>query len=143
MQIITGWLILILGGLLYLAQIISSVNFALAQKLGIQERPEQTDRVLQTAERYTAYWDLVTLGWLPLSGILMIIDHDWWPIAALTGGAIYLDASGREAAKIFSLRKEGFRLGTKGQQRAFLASYIVMALMGTALIAYSISKLAI
>lgn len=141
MQITLGWLLLILGGLLYFAQIISSINFELAQRLGIQESPEDTDSILQTAERFTAYWDLVTLGWLPLAGILMIIDHVWWPIVALVGGAIYIDASGREAAKIMSLRKEGFRLGTKNQQRVFLASYIVMAIIGLVLIGYSMSKL--
>ena len=141
MQITIGWLFLILGGLLYIAQIISSFNFKLAQQLGIQESPEETDSILQTAERFTAYWDLVTLGWLPFAGMLMIIDHDWWPIVALVGGAIYLDASGREAAKIISLRKEGVRLGTKSQQRVFFGSYIVMAIIGLVLIGYSFSKL--
>lgn len=143
MQIAMGYIVLFLGGLLYLAQLISSVNFELAQRLGIQEAPKETDSVLQTAERLTAYWDLLTLGWLPLAGLLMVIDHAWWPIVALVGGAIYIDAAGREAAKILSLRKEGFRLGTKGQQRTFFASYIVMAAMGIVIIGYSITKLAL
>lgn len=141
MQITIGWTLLLLGGLLYFAQVISSINFKLAQRLGIQESPKETDSILQTAERFTAYWDLVTLVWLPLAGLLMIIDHNWWPIAALVGGAIYLDASGREAAKIISLRKEGLRLGTKNQQRVFFGSYIVMVVIGVVLISYSISNL--
>jgi hypothetical protein len=140
-QITIGWVILVLGGLLYLAQVISSVNFEFAQRLGIQENPRETDSILQTYERFTAYWDLVTLGWLPLSGLLMIIDNTWWPIAALVGGAIYLDTSGREAVKILSLRKEDFKLGTKGQQRIFFGSYIVMAIIGIVVIGYSIKKL--
>lgn len=141
MQITIGWMLLFIGGLLYFSQIISSFNFELAQRLGIQESPEETDSILQTAERFTAYWDLLTLGWLPLAGLLMIIDHNWWPIVALVGGAIYLDASGREAAKIISFRKAGFRLGTKQQQRVFFASYIVMAIIGLCLIAYTINNL--
>lgn len=141
MQVTIGWTFLLLGSFLYIAQVISSINFKLAQRLGIQESPEETDSILQTAERFTAYWDLVTLGWLPLAGLLMIIDHSWWPTVALVGGAIYLDASGREAAKITSLRKEGFRLGTKNQQRIFFGSYIVMAIIGLVLIGYSISNL--
>ena len=141
MQITIGWILLLLGSFLYFAQVISSVNFELAQRLGIQESPEETDSILQTAERFTAYWDLLTLGWLPLAGLLMIIDHNWWPIAALVGGAIYLDTSGREAMKIISLRKEGFRLGSKNQQRVFFGSYIVMAIIGLFLIGYAISNL--
>ena len=141
MQEIIGWGLLIMGGALYLAQVISSVNFQLAQRLGIQEKPEFTDQIIQRSERYIAYWDLVTLGWLPLAGILMIINHEWWPIMSLIGGAIYLDASGREAAKNISFRHEGFKVGTEKQNKLFFSSYIVMAIIGIALISYSISVL--
>jgi len=141
MQIVIGWALLILGGALYFAQVISSVNFQLAQRLGIQEKPEITDPLLQRSERYTAYWDLLALVWLPLTGILMIINHEWWPIISLIGGAIYLDTSGREAAKNISFRHEGIKIGTYKQQRVFFASYIVMAVIAIALIAYSINSL--
>ena len=140
-QTTIGWILLVLGGSLYIAQVISSIDFKLAQRLGIQENPEETDSLLQTAERYTAYWDLVTLGWLPLAGLLMIIDHDWWAIVALIGGAIYLDTSGREAAKNISFRREGIKIGTEKQQKVFFVSYIVMAIIGVALIAYSVGEL--
>ena len=132
---------MILGGLLYVAQVISSIDFRLAQQLGIQENPEETDSILHTAERYTALWDLVTLGWLPLAGLLMILDSPYWPLVGLVGGAIYLDTSGREAAKIISFRKEGVRLGPERQQKVFFASYIVMAFMGLVLIGYSVKEL--
>jgi len=130
-----------MGGALYLAQVISSVNFKLAQRLGIQEKPEVTDPLLQRSEQYTAYWDLVTLWWLPLAGVLMIINHEWWPIMSLIGGAIYLDTSGREAAKSISFRHEGIKIGTDKQQRLFFASYIVMAVIAIILIVYSINVL--
>ena len=139
MQTIIGWGLLVLGGALYLVQIISSIDFKLAQRLGVQEKPEATDPILQRAERYTAYWDLITLGWLPLAGVFMIIDHQWWPIVSLIGGAIYLDASGREAAKYLSFRHEGMSLGTERQQRIFFATYIVMAVIAIFLITYSVS----
>ena len=141
MQTTFGWMLLLLGGSLYVAQVISSIDFKLAQRLGIQEKPEEADPLLQTAERYTAYWDLVTLGWLPLAGLLMVINHDWWAIVALIGGAIYLDTSGREAAKNISFRREGIRVGTETQQKVFFASYIAMAVIGVALIGYSFSEL--
>ena len=141
MQEIIGWGLLIIGGALYLGQIISSVNFKLAQRLGIQEKAEFTDQIIQRSERYTAYWDLVTLGWLPLAGVLMIMNHQWWPIISLIGGAIYLDTSGREAAKNISFRHEGIKVGTEKQKKIFFASYIVMAVMAITLISYSINAL--
>ena len=141
MQVIWGWMLLILGGALYLGQIISSINFKLAQRIGIQEKANVTDSLIQRNERYTAYWDIVTLGWLPLAGILMIVDHEWWPIISLVGGAIYFDTSGREAVKNISFRHEGMNLGTDSQQKIFFASYIVMAVMAIVTIVYSISNL--
>lgn len=143
MQAIIGWGALLLGGFLYTAQVISSIDFSLAQRLGIQEKREEADPILQRSERYTAYWDLITLGWLPVAGLLMILDHKWWPIFLLIGGAIYLDASGREAVKNMSLRHEGVRIGTEKQQRTFFASYIVMLVIALISIAYSISELSI
>ena len=119
MQAAIGWVLLIFGGAMYLAQVISSINFKFAQQLGIQENPEATDKILQRSEKYTAYWDLVTLWCLPLAGFFMIIDHNWWPIVALIGGAIYLDTSGREAAKNISFRHEGIRVGSEKQKSVF------------------------
>ena len=140
-QITIGWVILLFGGTLYIAQIISSFNFSLAQRLGIQEKAENTDALFQRSERYTAYWDLLTLVWLPIAGILMIINHTWWPIMSLIAGAIYLDTSGREAAKNISFRHEGVRVGSDKEQREFFPFYIVMAVISIVIIGYSILKL--
>lgn len=142
MQQILGWILVILGGGLYVAQIISSVNFTLAQRLGIQENPKMADNILQRAERYTAYWDLVTLIWLPISGILMLVDNHWWPIVSLLAGAICLDTSGREAVKNLSFRHEGLKVGTAFEQQVYFSSYIIMAITALTVIAYSIYSLA-
>jgi hypothetical protein len=111
-QITIGWTCLILGALLYIAQLISSIDFKLAQQLGIQENPEETNSILQTAERYTAWWDLVTLGWLPLAGLLMILESPCWPVVGLVGGAIYFDTSGgkRQKSSVFERRGSGWAL---------------------------------
>ena len=140
-QTTIGWILLLFGGALYVAQIISSFNFSLAQRLGIQEKAENADPLFQRSERYTAYWDLLTLGWLPIAGILMIINHAWWPIMSLLAGAIYLDTSGREAAKNLSFKHEGMRVGGDKVQRVFFKFYIVMAVIAIVVIAYSILKL--
>lgn len=141
MQLIIGWILIIFGGGLYLAQIISSINFPLAQRLGIQEKPETSDPLLQRAERYTAYWDLLSLVWLPISGILMIADYRWWPLVALMSGGIYFDAAGREAVKNISFRHEGIQVGTDKEQRLFFASYVIMVLISVMAIVFSIYTL--
>ena len=140
-QTTIGWVLLLFGGTLYVDQMISSFNFSLAQRLGIQEKAEYTDLLLQRSERYTAYWDLVTLVWLPLAGILMIINHEWWPIMSLLAGAIYLDASGREAAKNLSFKHEGIRVGGDKVQRVFFMFYIAMAVIAIVVISYSALQL--
>ena len=141
MQLILGWIILIFPGILLLGQIISSINFPLAQKFGLQENPDETDSLLQRAEQYTAYWDLFTLVWMPAAGTLMIINHPFWPLIALIGGAIYFDTAGREAAKILSFKHEGIRVGSPNQYRLFLSTYIIMAVLGIIVITYSFEKL--
>jgi len=141
MQQILGWILIIFPGILLVTQLISSVNFTLAQKLGLQEKPEETDTLLQRAEKYTAYWDLVTLLWLPVAGALMVLNISVWPIVAFFGATIYLDAAGREAAKILSFKHEGVRIGPPVQQRLFFITYIVMAILGIIVIAYSIKPI--
>ena len=137
MQIIIGWLLIIFPGILYLGQLISSVNFPLAQRLGLQEDPKETDLLLQRAERYAAYWDLVTLIWMPLSGVLILTDSTAWPLFAFFAGAIYLDTAGREAAKVLSFKHEGVRIGPEKQHRLFFATYFIMAALGIVSVAYS------
>ena len=140
-QLLLGWILIIFPGILFLAQVISSINFSLAQKLGLQENPNESDPLLQRAEQYVAYWDLVTLVWLPISGVLMVLNHSYWPIVALFGGAIYIDTAGREAAKILSFKHEGLRLGSAKQQRLFFSTYIIMAVLGTAVVVYALEAL--
>jgi len=141
MQQFLGWVLIIFPGILYLGQIVSSINFAFAQKLGLQESSEHSDEILRRAEKYAAYWDLVTLGWLPLSGILMVIDNPAWPVVAFFGSAIYFDTSGREAAKNLCFKHEGIKIGAPKQQRLFFSTYIVMALLSVVVLAYSFKAL--
>jgi hypothetical protein len=141
MQVILGWILIVLPGSLVVIQLISSIDFALAQKLGLQEKSGEADPLLLRAERYVAYWDLVSLIWLPIAGIAMVLDHAWWPLLALAGAAIYLDAAGREAAKNLSFRHEGVKAGPQQQQKLFFATYIAMFLLGLVTLVYALKPL--
>lgn len=141
MQIILGWILIIFPGILLVGQIISSVNFSLAQKLGLQEKSGSADPLFLRAERYVAYWDLVSLCWLPIAGILMVINHAWWPVIAIIGAAIYIDASGREAAKNLSFRHEGIKSGSEREQKFFFPTYIIMLILGVIVLLFSLRPL--
>lgn len=141
MQAVLEWVLLILSGALYLAQLVSSIDFPLAQRLGIQESAESSDPLLQRSERYVAYWDLLTLLWMPVAAVMMIAEYTWWPIFALIAGAIYFDTAGREAVKNLSFRHHGLEVGTPLQQRLFWASYVVMAFIGVIVTIYAVISL--
>ncbi len=116
-------LLSLFGWLLYVGQLISVVNFPLAQRHGLQEPPEQTDPLYSRLELYAARWDVLCLWILPLTGVLILLEHPWWPYAALIGGAIFVDAGGRETAKVLGLRKEGVRSGSSRQFWLAMAVY--------------------
>jgi len=132
---------IVFGSALYLAQVISSINFPLAQRLGLQENPAKTDTLLIRSERYVAYWDLVVLIWFPISGFLMSIDHRWWPLFSLFSGAIYLDTAGREACKNLSFKYHGLKVGSPNQWQLFFATYIFMAVLALFVVFYAIKEL--
>ncbi len=82
----------------YIGQLILTVNFPLAQRLGLQEKPENTDPLSNRLELMTARWDLAVLWIPPLAGLLILLDHAWWPAACLIAGGVHFDAGGREWA---------------------------------------------
>jgi len=137
MQSVLGWVLIIFPGILLIGQLISTINFRLAQRLGLQESPEHTDKLVTRAERYVAYWDLVTLVWMPAAGVLMVLDHNLWPLIGFFASAIYLDTSGREAAKILSFKHEGLRIGSENQHLFFMFTYMIMAVLGLVVVCYS------
>jgi len=136
-----GWGLILFPGILFFGQIISSVNFGLAQKLGIQENPNETDTLPQRAEKYAAYWDVIVLGWMPLSGVLMVMNHHSWPLLSFFSAAIYFDTAGREAAKYLCFKHEGLRLGTARQQSFFFATYFIMGAIALFVMMVSLSQL--
>lgn len=129
MRFIVGILCLV-GGLLYVGQLISVANFGLAQCLGLQESPEHADPLFSDLELWTARWDLLWLWTLPAAGVLMLANHWLWPYAAMIGGGAAVDAGGREAAKIFGLKDKGVRIGSEREFRIAVAAYTYLIAAG-------------
>jgi hypothetical protein len=126
----------------FATQAVSAVDFARAQRLGFQEMPDNVDPLYGRLEHNTARWDLLTLWTLPLAGLLILLGLAWWPYLGLIGGGVYLDAGGREAAKVLALRAEGVRTGTALDQRLAIAVFGYMILAGLVMIVASLAALA-
>lgn len=123
---------ILFGAFGWLGQLISGINYPMAQRLGLQESNEGTDPLFRCAETNSARWDSLVLWTLVAAGVLMLMDHPWWPVLSLVAGGIYLDAAGREFAKSLSLHKSGVRIGTWKEMKTakvFFVSMCVIALL--------------
>ncbi len=125
--------------LLYVGQLISVVNFPLAQRLGLQESPDHADPLASCLELWTARWDAFWLWTLPLAGILMLMNHWFWPYMALIGGGAFVDAGGREAAKVLGLNQKGVSTGSRREQRIIAGAFVFITAVGCLAIAVSLA----
>ena len=67
----------------------------LAVRLGLTEGPGDIDRTFLVDVRAEAVWDSFVLWTMPLAGVLLMTDHDWWPYLGLIGGGAQLYYAGR------------------------------------------------
>lgn len=132
-----GIVCVLFGGIGWLGQLISGVNYPLAQRLGLQERSEGTDPLFRQAETNAARWDSLVLWTLLAAGVLMLANASWWPYVALVAGGIYLDGAGREAAKAIALRKGGVRIGGPKEVRVAVVFFSTMAAIAVWVIAFA------
>ena len=122
-QIILGLLWLVVGGFLFAGQVISTVNFPLAQRLGLQEKAENVNPLIGELERKAATWDCFALWLPPLAGLLMLLDHTAWPVACLIASGLYFDAGGREWAKIRGLMAHGVPVGNPRERKVIFGTF--------------------
>lgn len=121
-----------LGTVAYVGQFISAANFELAQRLGLQEKPENVDPMHSALEKKTAQWDVFILWTAPIAGVLGLLNHPWWPALFLIAGTVYLDAGGREWFKILGLREHGTPIGSAWEMVKIYGTYGYLALTGSA-----------
>ena len=141
LQTIVGLAWAIVGILLYVGQLISIVNFPLAQRLGLQEKPGNADPLASRLELMTARWDLAWLWVPPVAGILMLMGHRWWPAACLIAGGAYVDTGGREWAKVLGLRAHGVPIGSARERAVIYAAYAYLILGGLAGIVIGLAEI--
>lgn len=141
MVIATGFVCLVFGLIGLTGQLISTLNFSLAQRLGLQEKHENTDPLFRRLELNTAKWDLFVLWALPAAGILMLTNHPWWPYMSLVAGGISVDTAGREAAKVLGLLHHGVRTGSDTEVRLYFSFMGMKLLIGFWCVVYAAATL--
>lgn len=135
LQTIICWAWITVGTFLYIGQLISTFNFPLAQRLGLQEKSENADPLVSRLELMAARWDLAVLWVPPVAGVLFLVDQALWPAACLIAGGVNLDAGGREWAKVAGLSAQGVQLGSARERAVIYGTFsflIVTGLMGIA-----------
>lgn len=141
LQYIVGIAWITAGTLLYAGQLISVVNFPLAQRLGLQENAEAADPLSSRLELMTARWDIVLLWIPPVAGLLLILDHAWWPPVFLIAGGVYMDTGGREWAKNQGLAAQGVPLGSAREILVMKTTYGYFIVTGIAGVAVAFADL--
>jgi hypothetical protein len=107
------------------------------RRWGLQEQADTTSPI----EWNTAFWDLFILWTLPYGGILMILDHHWWPAVALAGGSALIDTGGRELAKHLALKTGGVTMGSHSESIVISVTFVIMIVLGLAAVAVSLPQL--
>ncbi len=91
MTTLLGIVVIIVGLLVYIGQGLSFFAPALATKIGLNDPPEEMDESLYIIEtKANGLGDLILAWVLPISGLLMILDHAAWTYLALIGSGIYI-----------------------------------------------------
>ena len=138
MRLLLGILCILFGAFGWIGQLISSINFKLAQRLNLQEPAKYTDPLFRQLERNAAWWDAIILWPMVIAGILMVLNHPWWPFISLIAGGIYIDTGGRESAKYLGLKTCAVKVGTSKNIRTATGCYLTMIGLGIWVLLYAL-----
>ncbi len=125
--------------LLYAGQVLSLVNWGWAVRLGLQDLGDPND-LTHRLDLWTARFDVLWLWTLPTAGVLMLIDHSWWPYAAMIGGGAYIDGLGRYMFTILGLREQGVWTGTPRDWLATRVIFLPVMVLGGVAIAMGLAE---
>ncbi|HBA85672.1 MAG TPA: hypothetical protein DCZ95_16445 [Verrucomicrobia bacterium] len=140
----TLWgLILIVVALLLCwgGQVVNALFPKRAERWGLSEPQAEVDPVFYTDSRGEAFWDVLSIWPLPVAGVLLLLDHPWWPYFGLVGGGIFIYFSGRGTVVRLVLRRHGIRIGHPKRLAAYYIILFVWALLGAVTIAMAVRTL--
>ena len=119
LRIAIGTTLMIITGIAWLGQVITTINPLLAYRLGVAESEKDVDPVVYADSRGEAIWDSLILWILPTAALLYILQHDLWREFALIGSGSYIYFAGRGITTRLLLKKRGIRNGSPAQARLY------------------------
>jgi hypothetical protein len=129
MNIVWGVILTLLSLLGWIGQTITALSPSMGAKLGLAEPESKVDPAFAADVRAEAIWDVFVLWTLPVSGILLILNHSWWAYFGLVGGGMYLYFAGRGILQRLILQRRGVRIGTPTNVKV---AYVFCSLWGVA-----------
>ena len=119
-------LAIILGLICWVGQTLVVFTPNIAEKLGVSEPEDEIDRSMYLYERFSQGIPDALLTWmLPASALMMLLEHELWPILALVGGGVYLYFPSVFSITRIVLKRDGLKVGTPASQ---LTAYVLGAL---------------
>ena len=96
----------------WIGQTLAVIALPTAIKLGVFEPEDEVDQSMYLFERYSqGIMDMLLTWMLPLSGLLMVLGNNYWPVLALVGGGVYLYFPGVFMITRFVLKRHGKLIG--------------------------------
>lgn len=129
MGIAWGIIIVLLGLACWGGQAVSLIAPAKAADLTITEAEVNVEPAYWADIRGEALWDVLTLWTLPVAGVLLMLDHAWWPYLGLVGGGMYVYFAGRGILTRLEMQRRGLRIGTPQNVKT---AYLFLTVWGVA-----------
>ncbi len=130
MNIAFGTVVTILGLLGWFGQLLTWMHRPTAVKWGMAEAEADVDPVFLADTKGEAAWDSFVLWLLPVAGILLILNHAWWPYFGVTGGAIYVYFAGRSLSTRRVFKQRGIRICKAELDRVYTGAIALWGLAG-------------
>ena len=140
-----GVIVIIVGLLVWIGQFLSFAAPDIAIKTGLSSPEEEMDQSLYIIETKANGLSDILLTWmLPLSGLLMILEHKAWPFLALIGSGIYIYFALLTIFTRVFLKKRGKEIGSPSDVKAayifsviWIISSITMIFLATQSLVFS------
>lgn len=141
MNIYLGSVLILFGLTGWVGRVICALSPQRGERLGLIECEADCDPAFYADVRSEVTWDAFVIWTLPLAGLLMILDHTWWPVFGLIGGGTYFYLAGRGIALRAVLDRRNIRTGAAQMLSAY---YIIHGMWGVvALVTLAIAATAL
>lgn len=127
MSVVWGVVVVALSTVCWGGQIVASLAPDSAQRLGLVEHETDVDPVFWADGRGEALWDAMTLWTMVVAGVLLVMDHSWWPHFGLLAGGMYIYFAGRGLLTRLTMQRRGLRIGSTS---SLTTAYIALSVWG-------------